>query len=97
MVLFTLLNLCFELGEEVISFLHTEIPQSYRDIFRIYIVNRYMMNRLCIRCQTQVSYQNRLSHQYAGLDREDLIAIVQKIDTIRIYVSMLIEKSQEIV
>ena len=29
MVLFTILNLCFEMGEEVISSLHTQIPQSY--------------------------------------------------------------------
>jgi uncharacterized protein YutE (UPF0331/DUF86 family) len=35
MVLFTILNLCFEMGEEVISLLDTQVPQSYRDIFRI--------------------------------------------------------------
>lgn len=35
MVLFTILNLSFELGEEVIGHRHAGLPSTYRDIFRI--------------------------------------------------------------
>ncbi len=97
MVLFTTLNLCFELGEEVISFLPTKIPQSYRDIFRILYREQIIDEPVMHTMSGLGFYRNRLAHQYAGLTSEDLVAIVTNIDTIRIYIRTLIGKSQDIV
>ncbi|MFH0968047.1 MAG: DUF86 domain-containing protein [Methanobacteriota archaeon] len=92
MVLFIILNLCFEMGEEVISSAHTQIPQSYRDIFRILhkenIIDESMMQTM----SGLVYYRNRLAHQYAGLDSEDLKAICRKIDIVHEYIEILKRK-----
>lgn len=95
MVLFTILNLCFELGEEVIASLNSQIPQSYRDIFRILYQEKVIDETVMQIMSNQVYYRNRLAHQYAGLSREDLIVIVRNIDTIRTYITLLSAKSQE--
>ena len=95
MVLFTILNLCFELGEEVIASLHTQIPQSYRDIFRILHHEQVIDETVMQTMSNLVYYRNRLAHQYAGLSREDLIAIVRNIETIRTFITLLTKKSQE--
>jgi uncharacterized protein YutE (UPF0331/DUF86 family) len=89
MVLFTILNLCFELGEEVISSLHLQIPHSYRDIFRILHKERIIDEPVMRTMSDLVYYRNRLAHQYTGLDSGDLEAIVSNMDTIHGYIQAL--------
>ena len=89
MVLFTILNLCFEMGEEVITSLNTQIPQSYRDIFRILHKEQIIDESVMQTMSDLVYYRNRLAHQYSGLDSDDLRAIMSKIDTVRTYISLL--------
>ena len=92
MVLFTILNLCFEMGEEVIFSLNTQIPQSYRDIFRILHHEKIIDEEMMKTMSGLVYYRNRLAHQYAGLDSDDLKAVCGKIDTIHEYIEVLKRK-----
>ena len=86
MVLFTILNLCFELGEEVISLIHGKIPHTYRDIFTILHHNGIIDEKLMHTMSDLVYYRNKLAHQYTGLNRQDIEAIVEKMDDIKEYI-----------
>ena len=89
MVLFTILNLCFEMGEEVLSSIPSQIPHSYRDIFQILYKERIIDEITMKTMIDMVYYRNRLAHQYAGIDSEDLRAIVSNIDSIREYIQSM--------
>lgn len=86
MVLFTILNLSFELGEEVIGHRHAGLPSTYRDIFRILLEENLIDENIRETMSRMVYYRNRLAHQYTGLNREDIDAIISNIDTIRDYI-----------
>jgi uncharacterized protein YutE (UPF0331/DUF86 family) len=89
MVLFTILNLSFELGEEVIGHRHAGLPGSYRDIFRILREEQLIDEKIRETMSRMVYYRNRLAHQYAGLNREDIDAVITSLDTIRDYISRM--------
>ena len=83
------------MGEEVITSLNTQIPQSYRDIFHILYKEQIIDESVMQTMSSLVYYRNRLAHQYSGLDSEDLKIIMSKIDTIRTYIALLKNKTQD--
>lgn len=89
MVLFTILNLSFELGEEVIGLRHAGLPSTYRDIFRILWEEKVIDETIRETMSHMVYYRNRLAHQYAGLNQEDINAISSNIDTIKDYIAKM--------
>lgn len=89
MVLFTILNLSFELGEEVIGHRHAGLPSTYRDIFRILWEEKLIDENIRETMSRMVYYRNRLAHQYTSLNREDIEAIISNIDTIRDYIARM--------
>jgi uncharacterized protein YutE (UPF0331/DUF86 family) len=96
MVLFTILNLSFELGEEIIGLKQAGIAQSYRDIFRILHQEGFIDNSIMNSMTNLVYYRNRLAHQYTGLNCEDLKNIISKIDDIRIFVNLMKKVYKEV-
>lgn len=89
MVLFTILNLSFELGEEVIGLRHAGLPSTYRDIFRILREEKLIDENICETMSHMVYYRNRLAHQYAGLNCEDIDAIISNIDVIKNFIARM--------
>lgn len=89
MVLFTILNLSFELGEEVIAYRHAGLPSTYRDIFRILWEEKLIDENIREKMSHMVYYRNRLAHQYAGLNREDIDAIISNIEVIKNYIQKM--------
>ena len=89
MVLFTILNLSFELGEEVIGLRHAGLPSTYRDIFRILWEEKLIDENIRETMSHMVYYQNRLAHQYSGLNYEDIDAIISNIDIVKNYIAKM--------
>lgn len=91
MVLFTILNLSFELGEEIIGYLHAGLPQTYRDIFQILKNRNLISSEIQDSMSSMVYYRNRLAHQYAGLNSEDLEIIIHNLDDVRTFIHLMKE------
>lgn len=89
MVLFTILNLSFELGEEIIGQRQAGLPSTYRDIFRILWEEKVIDENIRETMSHMVYYRNRLAHQYAGLNREDIDAIISNIGAIKDYIARM--------
>jgi len=89
MVLFTILNLSFELGEEVIGLRHAGLPSTYRDIFRILWEEKLIDENIRETMSHMVYYRNRLAYQYSGLNYEDIDAIISNIDIIKNYIAKM--------
>ncbi len=89
MVLFTILNLSFELGEEIIGHRHAGLPGTYRDIFQILWEEKLIDEKIRGTMTHMVYYRNRLAHQYAGLNHEDIHVIMSHLDTIREYIARM--------
>lgn len=89
MVLFTILHLSFKLEEEVIGHRHTGLPGSYRDIFRILREENLIDENIRETMSRMVYYRNRLAHQYTGLNREDIEAVISNLNTIWDYISRM--------
>jgi len=91
MVLFTMLNLIFELGEEILVMDNAGIPHSYRDIFsRLFTIGAITEAMKCD-LTNLVYYRNRLVHQYTGMDTSDLVAISEKMEVICDFVKIMKE------
>ncbi|WP_048146094.1 DUF86 domain-containing protein [Methanoplanus limicola] len=91
MILFTLMNLSFELGEEIISIKKLEIPRSYRDIFNVLSNAGLISEDLKGKMSSFVFYRNQLAHQYATFDEADLGIISENIDSLCDFVSLMAE------
>lgn len=82
MVLFTVLNLVIDLGEELVAGLGTAIPSTYRDIFRLLQEAEVIGADMATGLVSLVYYRNRLSHRYADFDESDLRAVIERIPLI---------------
>lgn len=82
MVLFTVLNLVIDLGEELVAGLGTAMPSTYRDIFRLLQEAEVIRPEMAAGLASLVYYRNRLSHRYADFNESDLRAVIDRIPLI---------------
>jgi uncharacterized protein YutE (UPF0331/DUF86 family) len=95
MVLFTLLNRVFDLGNEVSIAHNMGIPSTYREIFTLLRKNGCISDNLSHEMIGLVTYRNLLSHEYHGIDEEKLFLLTTKIGTIREFVDQMQKKIRE--
>jgi len=75
------------------------MPHTYRDIFRILREEKTIDNDIEETMSKMVYYRNRLAHQYAGLNSQDIGAIVSNLDTVRKFVLTMkgiVQKSDQL-
>ena len=92
MIMFTLLNRVFDLGNEVCIAHTMGIPSTYREIFTLLRKNGFISDNLSRDMIGLVTYRNLLSHEYHGIDEEKLFILTTKIETIREFVDLMLKR-----
>ncbi|MCH8519937.1 MAG: DUF86 domain-containing protein [Nanoarchaeota archaeon] len=88
MSLFTILNACIEIGEELISIKNLEIPMSYKEIFTILHKNNILSQDTSTKMSNYMYYRNMIAHQY---DEFDLSKIYYVFENKEIFIEFIEE------
>jgi len=89
MILFSLLNRVFDLGNEVGIAHNLGIPSTYREIFTLLRKNGLISEDLSRDMVGLVTYRNLLSHEYHGIDEEKLFALIAKTSSIQAFTGQM--------
>jgi len=92
MILFSLLNRVFDLGNEVNIAHNMGIPSTYREIFTLLRKNGFISDNRSHNMIELVTYRDLLSHEYHGIDEEKLFILTMKINTIQDFVDLMQKK-----
>lgn len=79
MVVFSVLNRCIDLGNEIISTCRFGMPTTYKDIFEILYRKRIIDKDVRSKCITFIYYRNLIAHEYHRIAEEQLFDIIRRI------------------
>ena len=86
MILFSLMNRCIDLGEEILSINKLGVPKSYRDIFKILKDKSIIDNILYEKLSDIVYYRNMLAHEYQEYTADDVFKMAEESSCINDFV-----------
>lgn len=92
MIVFSILNDFFVLGDEMIDELGLEIAQKYKDIFTILEKGNYISKEDLYFCKNLVYLRNNLAHEYGEIKLEDLFELVSNIYNVKKVIDKLIKE-----
>ncbi|CEG11883.1 conserved hypothetical protein [groundwater metagenome] len=83
MLLFAILNRAIDLGEEIVLSNNSEVPATYKDIFRLLsknkIIDKYMEKEI----SNLIFYRNLLAHEYFDIENRDVFDVFERIGIIK--------------
>ncbi len=83
MLLFAILNRAIDLGEEIVLSNNSEVPATYKDIFRLLsknkIIDKYMEKEI----SNLIFYRNLLAHEYFDIENKDVFDVFERIGIIK--------------
>ncbi len=79
MLLFSILNVVIDLGEEIIKVKGLGIPTTYREIFLIIGNSGLIDKTLCERIANLMYFRNLLAHEYYSFDKNKIFSLYQKL------------------
>ncbi len=89
MIMFAIISLSFNIGEEIILIKKLPRQKSHRDIFRILYGAGIISEKLRDEMTSLVFYRNHFAHQYSAIEEADLYSIADKMDSILEYVDIM--------
>lgn len=88
MIVFSILNDFFVLGDEIIEELGLEIAQTYKEIFKILEKNNVISKEDFNYCKKITYLRNKLAHEYEQINLDELFELITNIKN----VNKIIEK-----
>ena len=79
MLLFSVLNVVIDLGEEIIKAKGLGVPTTYREIFLIIGNSDLMDKSLCERVAELMYFRNLLAHEYYSFDKNKIFSLYQRL------------------
>jgi uncharacterized protein YutE (UPF0331/DUF86 family) len=89
MILFALLNRTIDLGNEIILAHGFGVPSTYREIFTILKKEHVIEPECAKKMSNLVFYRNLLSHEYHGIDEEQVFLLMGRVGDILIFVQTI--------
>lgn len=89
MVLFSILNITIDLGEEIISANNLGVPETYKDVFRLLGKRKLITSLLQNSLGSLVYYRNLLAHEYQDFTEEDLFNVLVKVNVIKEFIEIV--------
>ena len=80
MSLFTILNICIEIGEEIISIKDLEIVQTYNEIFKVLRDNNLISKDIANKLSSFMEDRNMIAHQYSYFDIEKIYDLAEQLN-----------------
>ena len=82
MIMFSILNRCIDLGNEIISACEFGLPITYKDIFEILYQKKVISENTKLNFFKFIYYRNLIAHQYYRINKKQLFNFVKKISII---------------
>ena len=86
MSLFTILNACIEIGEELITIKKLEVPMSYREIFSILSKHNILSKETSQKISNYMYYRNMIAHQYDEIDITKIYYVFENKDFFKTFI-----------
>ena len=95
MILFSICNRAFDLGEILIRSKGIGLPTSYRDIFKILYEEKFIDKDLNTKFSDLVHYRNAIAHEYQDVAKDDLFKLYGLIDVVKALVVIIQKEINE--
>ncbi len=82
MLLFSILNRCIDLGEEIVSAQNLGTPTTYRDIFVLLSRKKIITTTLEQRLSSLMRLRNALAHEYEDFTEKDVFEGLQLVSAV---------------
>lgn len=70
MLMMNIINLCVDVGNEIITLKQLGYPESYRDVFTLLEKNKIVNKAITNKMKNLVGLRNLLAHEYGEIDFE---------------------------
>ncbi|HLC88640.1 MAG TPA: DUF86 domain-containing protein [Candidatus Nanoarchaeia archaeon] len=90
MLMMNIINVCVDLGAEVVSLKQLGYPETYRDIFQILEKEKIITASLSKKMKNLVGLRNLLAHEYGAINLELLYEQAKEINFVEKYLESII-------
>ena len=90
MLMMNIINVCVDLGAEVVSLKQLGYPETYRDIFQILEKEKIITASLSKKMKNLVGLRNLLAHEYGTINLELLYEQAKEINFVEKYLESII-------
>ena len=90
MLMMNIINVCIDLGTEIISIKQLGYPNTYRDVFTILEKKKIISTKLTKKLKNLVGLRNLLAHEYGTINFELLYEQAKEIDFVQEYLKEII-------
>ena len=90
MLMMNIINVCIDLGAEVVSLKQLGYPETYRDIFQILEKEKIITASLSKKMKNLVGLRNLLAHEYGTINLELLYEQAKEINFVEKYLESII-------
>ena len=90
MLMMNIINVCIDLGAEVVSLKQLGYPETYRDIFQILEKEKIITVSLSKKMKNLVGLRNLLAHEYGTINLELLYEQAKEINFVEKYLESII-------
>jgi uncharacterized protein YutE (UPF0331/DUF86 family) len=87
MVVFSILNRCVDLAEQVVEGKKMGFAMKYRDFFKMLEDKKFLSNETSEKIQDLIIKRNKISHRYSEVTKEELFDILNRISVVEVFVS----------
>jgi len=92
MIIFSILNDFFVLGDEIIDFFDLDIAQTYKEIFIILEKKKFITKDDAKYCSRIVYLRNKFAHEYGNITKDELFELINKIGNVQDIIDKLIDR-----
>ncbi|MEK6938000.1 MAG: DUF86 domain-containing protein [Nanoarchaeota archaeon] len=91
MLMMNIINLCVDIGNEIISLKQFGYPESYRDVFNILEKNKILSRPVANKMKNLVGLRNLIAHEYGEINFELLYGQAEDLNLIEVFISETIK------